>query len=226
MSPRIVALVPMRHRSERVPGKNFRAFAGKPLYHRVVSALDACEKIDRIVIDTDSPTIMEDCAREFPRVRVLERPEHLRAGTVPTNDVLLHDVQQEESDFYLQTHSTNPLLTTATITRCIDALLEKWGEYDSLFTVTRCQERLWDQLGRAINHNPAILLRTQDLPPVWVENSNLYLFTRSTLETHHNRIGSRPMMMEIDRLEAWDIDEESDFRIAELLFLEREKAQE
>ena len=109
MSPRIVALVPMRHRSERVPGKNYRTFAGKPLYHHVVSALEACEKIDRIVIDTDSPTIMEDCAREFPRVRVLERPEHLRADTTPTNDVLLHDVTQEEGDLYLQTHSTNPL---------------------------------------------------------------------------------------------------------------------
>ncbi|MGH7214828.1 MAG: acylneuraminate cytidylyltransferase family protein, partial [Tepidisphaeraceae bacterium] len=81
------------------------------------------------------------------------------------------------------------------------------------------QNRLWDQLGRAINHNPAILLRTQDLPPVYEENSCLYLFTRQTLESCHNRVGQRPLLIELPRLEATDIDEEHDFHIAELLYL-------
>ena len=94
--------------------------------------------------------------------------------------------------------------------------------FDSLFSVTRIQTRLWDSSGRAVNHDPAVLLRTQDLPPLYEENSCLYIFTRSTLESRHNRIGERPLMFEIDRLEAWDIDEESDFRIAELLYNERE----
>jgi CMP-N-acetylneuraminic acid synthetase len=56
---------------------------------------------------------------------------------------------------------------------------------------------------------------------VYLENSCLYLFTRQTLETRHNRIGQRPMMFEIDPSEAIDIDNEIDFRIAELMYLER-----
>jgi CMP-N-acetylneuraminic acid synthetase len=79
------------------------------------------------------------------------------------------------------------------------------------------QTRLWDQLGRAINHNPAILLQTQDLPPVFEENSCLYIFTRSSLLARRNRLGERPFMFEIDAAEAWDVDEELDFAIADFL---------
>src|SRR5262249_26775598 len=129
------------------------------------------------------------------------------------------DVRQIASDFYLQTHSTNPLLRPKTISRAIDTFLSNYPTYDSLFTVTRLQTRLWDGLGRAVNHNPAVLLRTQDLPPIYEENSNLYIFTRQTLEQRRNRLGERPFMFEVDRLEAADIDEELDFQVAEFLYL-------
>jgi CMP-N-acetylneuraminic acid synthetase len=217
---KLVALVPMRHHSERVPGKNYRPFAGRPLYHHILRGLLACPQINEIVIDTDSPVIMQDAAEHFPKVRLLERPEHLRAGTVPMNDVLLYDTSQVEADYYLQTHSTNPLLRAETIARAVQLFLDHYPMFNSLFGVTRMQTRLWDSLTRAINHNPAILLRTQDLPPVYEENSCLYIFTRNTLETQHNRIGERPLMFEIERREAWDIDEELDFRIAEFLHAE------
>lgn len=223
MKPRVVALVPMRHRSERVRGKNYRPFAGKPLYHHIISSLLACPAIDQVVVDTDSPVIEEDAAAHFPRLRIIRRPEHLRPDTVPMNDVLLHDVTQVQADYYLQTHSTNPLLQSDTISRAVHLFLDSLAMYDSLFSVTRLQIRLWDSLGRAINHNPAILLRTQDLPPVYEENSCLYIFSRGTLETHHNRIGERPLMFEIDRIEAWDIDEELDFQVAEYLYMKRQK---
>lgn len=156
-------------------------------------------------------------------MRLIERAEHLRDGMVPMNDVLLYDVNQVGADYYLQTHSTNPLLRTKTITRAIELFLAQYPTYDSLFSVTRLQTRLWDQLGRAVNHNPAILIRTQDLPPLYEENSNLYIFTRSSLEVRHNRIGERPLMFEIDRLEAWDIDEELDFEIGEFVYLASQK---
>ena len=106
--PKVVALVPMRHHSERVPGKNYRPFVEKPLYHYIVSSLFACPLVTAVVIDTDSQTIQEDVKNNFPQVVLLERPEHLRAVTVPMNDVLLNDVVQVEADYYLQTHSTNP----------------------------------------------------------------------------------------------------------------------
>jgi len=214
----------MRHHSERVPGKNYRPFAGAPLYHHIVKNLLACSSISEVVIDTDSPVIMEDAAKHFPQVRLLERPEHLRDDATPMNDVILNDVTQVPADFYLQTHSTNPLLSAKTIDRAVTEFLENYPMLDSLFGVSRMQARLWDQLARAVNHNPAILLRTQDLPPIYMENSCLYIFSRDILENQHNRIGERPLMFEVDRNEAWDIDEELDFSIAEFLFKAQDSA--
>lgn len=214
----LAAIVPMRHHSERVPGKNYRPFAGKPLYHHIIETLQACPQVDRIVIDTDSPTIMEDAAQHFPAVTVIERPEHLRSGHTAMNDVLLNAVQQIDAQFYLQTHSTNPLLKPETLNAAIAQFLASYPAYDSLFGVTRWQTRLWDQLARPVNHNPAILLRTQDLPPMYEENSSMYLFTREILEQRHNRIGERPILYTVDRLEASDIDEEIDFQLAEALY--------
>src|SRR6476659_6734050 len=116
-NPKIAAIVPMRHSSERVPYKKYRPFAGNPLYHHVIGSLLACPQITEVVIDTDSPVIMQDAAEHFPLVRIIERPERIRGGMVPTNEVLLHDVEQAPADFYLQTHSTNPLLRADTISR-------------------------------------------------------------------------------------------------------------
>ena len=215
--PKIIALVPMRHHSQRVPGKNFRPLAGKPLFHHIISSLLACPEIAQVVVDTDSPTVMQGLQQHFPTVVVLERPESLRGDLVSMNEVLLYDTSQVEADYYLQTHTTNPLLKASTISQAVETLLSHSPEYDSLFSVTRRQVRLWDQLGRAINHNPAILLQTQDLPPVYEENSCLYIFTRHTLESRRNRIGERPLMFEIDAAEAWDIDDELDFAICEFL---------
>lgn len=215
----IAAIVPMRHNSERVPGKNYRTFAGKPLYHHIIANLLQSALVDTVVIDTDSSFIIADAAKHFPQVKLLERPAHLRDGNIPMNDVLLNSINQVSADFYLQTHSTNPLLSAGTIDQAITRFTDAYPVNDSLFSVTRLQSRLWDGLARAINHNPAMLIRTQDLPPVYEENSCLYLFGRSTLEARHNRIGERPIMFEIDRFEASDIDEETDFRLAEQLFL-------
>jgi CMP-N-acetylneuraminic acid synthetase len=220
----IVALLPMRHDSQRVPGKNYRPMAGRPLYHYIVETLLACREIAEVVVDTDSPDILRGLAESFPQVRILERPLHLRGGEVPMNEVLLHDTGQVEADFYLQTHSTNPLLRTETISRAIQTLMKLHPTYDSLFSVTRWQSRLWDGLGRPINHNPAVLLRTQDLPPVYEENSCIYIFTRKNLVSRRNRIGERPFLFEIEAAEAWDIDEEIDFQITEFLLTHRNMA--
>ena len=217
MPPTITALVPMRHNSQRVPGKNHRVLAGKPLYQHIIQTLLAVPEITLVVVDTDSPPVMDGLRQTFPQVRILERPEHLRADAIPMNEILANATAQVEADFYLQTHSTNPLLRPQTISRGIQAFLKDYPAHDSLFSVTRLQTRLWDQLTRPINHNPAILLQTQDLPPVFEENSCLYLFTRQTLMTRRNRLGERPLMFEIDADEAWDIDEEIDFAITDFL---------
>jgi CMP-N-acetylneuraminic acid synthetase len=217
---KIIALVPMRHHSQRVPGKNFRPLGSKPLFHHIIETLLQVPEISGVVVDTDSPDIIAGLEVFFPSVTILERPERLRADDVPMNEVLMYDTAQVEADFYLQTHSTNPLLRSSTISSAIQALLSNYPAYDSLFTVTRWQTRLWDHLGRAINHNPTILLQTQDLPPVYEENSCIYIFRRHTLEARRNRLGERPMMYPISAAEAWDIDEELDFALTDFIMRE------
>jgi CMP-N-acetylneuraminic acid synthetase len=215
--PSIVALVPMRHHSQRVPGKNYRPLAGKPLFHHIIQTLQAVPEIGQIVVDTDSEPVMDGLRKDFPQVMVINRPEALRADDVPMNDILLHDTAQVPADFYLQTHSTNPLLRPETVSRAIETFLAAYPEKDSLFSVTRWQTRLYDQHGVAINHDPSVLIQTQDLPPVYEENSCLYLFTRQNLLERHHRIGVNPILFEIAPAEAWDIDEDLDFTITDFL---------
>jgi CMP-N-acetylneuraminic acid synthetase len=207
----------MRHHSQRVPGKNYRLLAGKPLFHHIVETLLAVPEVNEIVVDTDSDPVMDGLRRQFPQVRIINRPEHLRADDVSMNEILIHDTGQVQADFYLQTHSTNPLLKPETISRAIQFLLTNYPTYDSLFSVTRLQTRLYFQDGRAINHDPTLLIQTQELPPVYEENSCLYIFTRQNLIKRHHRIGEKPLMFEIDAAEAWDIDEELDFAITDFL---------
>ena len=219
---KLAALVPMRHHSQRVPGKNYRPLAGKPLFQHILETLQAVPEIDTVIVDTDSEPVMDGVRRLFPNVKLIQRPEHLCADDVPMNDILLYDTAQVQADFYLQTHSTNPLLKAETISRGVKSFLTDYPKYDSLFSVTRLQTRLYWQDGRAINHNPLELLQTQDLPPVYEENSCVYLFTRENLERKKHRIGDKTFMFEIDADEAWDIDEELDFEIADFLMRKRQ----
>jgi len=218
MRPKIVAILPMRHVSERVSGKNYRLFSGEPLYRHIFYTLLSCKDVDAVMIDTDSDTIMDDAANVFPSAILYRRPEHLCDGMTPMNEVLLNSVEQVEADFYLQTHSTNPLLSNFSISEAIKTFTAKREEYDSLFSVTRMQTRLWDSNAKPLNHDPSKLLRTQDLDPLYEENSCMYLFSKGSLEKFGSRIGARPVMFEIDKLEALDIDNETDFVLAEALY--------
>jgi CMP-N-acetylneuraminic acid synthetase len=215
--PNIAALVPMRHHSQRVPGKNYRALAGKPLFHYIIETLQVIPEIGKVIVDTDSEPVMESLHRNFPEVIVINRPENLRADDISMNEILKHDTSQVQADFYLQTHSTNPLLEPGTVAHAIQAFFSNYPSCDSLFSVTRLRTRLYDQYGHALNHDPAVLIQTQDLPPVYEENSCLYIFTRENLLKRNHRIGEHPFMFEIDAQEAWDIDEELDFAVCEFL---------
>ena len=213
---KVAALVPMRHDSERVPGKNYRLFDGRPLFHRMLLTLLACPEVVRIAVDTDSPIVAEQCARHFPSVQVIDRPRHLRGGEVAMTEILRHDAGLIESPWYVQTHATSPLLTAATLRAGLRALEEGLDRHDSLMTVTRLQTRLYDVGGCPLNHDPRVLLRTQDLPPVFEENSGMYVFTREQV-AGGRRFGERPLLFEIDPVEATDIDTEADFALAETL---------
>jgi N-acylneuraminate cytidylyltransferase len=215
----ITALLPMKGHSERVPNKNMKPFAGMPLYHAIARTLSSCANISEILINTDSNIIAEDALLHFPKVRIIQRPVHLQGDFIPMNSIIGYDLDQSESDHFLQTHSTNPLLCASSIDKAIEQYYAMLEKQDSLFSVTRLQTRLYREDGSAINHNPDELLRTQDLPPVYEENSCFYIFSKSSFRAAGTkRIGRKPFMFELEKLEAVDIDEPADFVIAETLY--------
>jgi len=217
----IAALVPMRHHSQRVPEKNFRVIGGKPLFHYIVTTLLKVPEVDGIYVDTDSPRIVDGIKKHFPTVNIINRPEELCADDVSMNRIINHDVSMVKAPIYLQTHSTNPLLKPETISNAITKFLDNQPGYDSLFSVTRMQTRLYDKEGQALNHDPGELIQTQDLPPLYEENSCIYLFTEDSLKNNGHRIGKSPFLFDIDPDQAWDIDDLLDFEIVDYLLNKR-----
>lgn len=213
----------MKGNSERVPNKNLKDFAGTPLYHKVMNTLLDSKYIDCVIVNTDSSSIKEDIAKNFDKNKVIihERPAEIQGDFVSMNKVIEYDLNLSEGDIYIQTHSTNPLLKTATLDGAIEKMLSlaEEGAYDSIFSVTKIQTRLYNSEGEPFNHDPTVLLRTQDLPPLYEENSNFFIFTKSSFQNNdQKRIGKKAMMCEIDKIEAVDIDEPQDFVIAETLY--------
>jgi len=214
---RVVALTPMKAHSERVPNKNIREFAGLPLFHHILDTLQETYAVDEIVVDTDSKHIATEASKRFSKVRAIPRAEELRGDFVSMNDIIAYDISRVDADIYVQTHATNPLLSEKTISDALRRFATS-DQHDSLFAVTRIQTRLYFADGRPINHDPKRLIRTQDLPPVYQENSCLYIFTKNSFEGSGNRrIGRRPLLYETDRIESIDIDDEFSFGLAELL---------
>ena len=217
-APVIIALVPMKGHSERVPNKNLRPFCGKPLCHWIISSLEKSHYVKNIVVNTDSQEIAENIRRNFDRVKIIDRPDEICGDFVSMNTIIAYDLSQLPGEHFLQTHSTNPLLNTETIDRAIDLYFRNLGMHDSLFTVTRHNARFYWGDGSPINHDLQELIRTQDLPPIFEENSSLYIFSRESFKrSGGKRIGLKPYLFEISKFEAIDIDEEDDFLLAELL---------
>ena len=214
---RVIALLPMKGHSERVPNKNMKSFNGVPLFHVVLKKLQESKYISEIIVNTDGEAIKASITSEFPKVKIHDRPESIQGDFVSMNEIINYDLQESDGDIYIQTHSTSPLLNINSIDKAIELFINQ-NEYDSLFSVTKLQTRLyWGDIS-PVNHNPNELLRTQDLPPVYEENSNFYLFTKESFKQSGNkRIGVKPMMFPIDKIEAVDIDEPEDFIIAEVL---------
>jgi len=215
----IYALVPIKHNSQRVPGKNFRLMNGKPLYQYIIDTLKKSKYISRIYVNTDSSYLATELKKYYPEVFVYNRPANLIGGDVATNDLFVDMIKTLalDADYYFQTHATNPLLKVETIDDCIETFLNKSNNHDSLFSVKQLQTRLYKKDATALNHNIKELIPTQNLEPLYEENSCMYLFSKSSLLQHGHRIGSKPYMYIMNDIESQDIDVEDDFILTEML---------
>ena len=216
---KITVLLPMKGNSERIANKNLKLFNGKPLFHAIINELITSKYINKVIINTDSDLIAESAINTFQDfVSIHKRPKNIQGDFVSMNKIIEYDLNNSDSDIYIQTHSTSPLLTVKSLDAAIDKMISKSKDFDSIFSVTKIQTRFYDKNGNPFNHDPKELLRTQDLDPLFEENSGFYIFTKESFKNaDHKRIGLRPLMFEIDKIEAIDIDEPSDFIIAETL---------
>ena len=222
-----VALLPIKGHSERVAGKNFRDFCGRPLFQWMLDTLLSLPEIDSVVINTDARATLEALdIRDGSRVRLRDRKPELCGDLVSMNLVLEDDVAAVPAAYYVMTHATKPLLSAPTVSRAIERFLEERerGAIDSLFSVNRFQSRFYGPDARPLNHDPANLRRTQDLEPWFEENSNLYLFTADSFRATRARIGRRPLMFETPRIESLDIDDQEGWDIAETIARQRLQA--
>lgn len=220
MPPQVAAIVPIKENSERLPRKNFREFNGRPLYHWILDTLESVPEVDRIVINTDAQEVIEN-APELFEVEISERPERLRNEEV-TTEIIKYEVARLSADVFLQTYCTNPLLRADTISRAIGQFVES-EEHDSILPVTAHYKWFYDPELEPINHDPHELSRTQDLTPLYEDNTALYMYTEETIEKTGHRIGENPLRFEINKIEATDIDILSDFKLAECLHKQREE---
>ena len=225
MDKKIYAIIPIKYNSERVPGKNFRLMNGKPLFYYIINTLLKCNYIDKIFINIDNELTEENVNKFFLEevnnklIELYYRPKELFGGNVPTNKLFIDMIEKMNlnADYYFQTHTTNPLLRLETINNAIDEFLLKENDYDSLYSVKEWKTRLYDSNSYAVNHNPNELLPTQDLEPLYEENSCMYMFTKETLIKKQHRIGYKPMMYVMNDIESQDIDIETDFLVTESL---------
>ena len=116
------------------------------------------------------------------------------------------------------THTTNPLLSLSSISKALTLYEDNLNDgFDSLFTVNKVQNRFYYENCKPINHDPNNLIRTQDLPPWFEENSNLYIFSRESFYATNARIGKKPQILITEPFESTDIDTPSDWELAEVL---------
>lgn len=215
----VTALVPMKGHSERVPSKNIRSFGGKPLFFHILESLESADFVGDILVNTDSLKIISLIEQNFPDAITIERPQNLLGDKVPMTSIIEYDIEHIKTNHFLQTHATNPLLRENTIDHAIESYFDGLEQdFDSVIGVTKYQTRFYDHDKKPINHNPDIMLPSQDMPPLYEDNSNFYINSTVNFLKHRNRVGKNPLFIEVPKLESIDIDEEEDFIIAEAVF--------
>ena len=176
---KLVALLPMKANSDRVSGKNFRDFHGKPLFRWTLDTLLSIEQIDEIIINTDARDLLQESGLpESDKILIRDRRPEICGDMVSMNKVITDDLDAVEASAYLMTHTTNPLISAATFVSAIAYYFESVQKgFDSVFSVNKYQSRFYSEKLSPVNHDPDNLIRTQDLPSMYEENSCLYLFS-------------------------------------------------
>jgi len=220
----MIALLPIKEHSERIPNKSFETIENKPLFSFVIDSLLSSNFISKVAINTDSKKIISAVKKLYPfdSIEFINRPKELIGDLVPMNDIIKYDINHFKDNSFIQTHITNPLLKTDTIDSAIS--FYKSNKYDSIVAVNEHKSRFYDNMHNPINHHGSSdILRTQDLDPIYEENSCFYIFSKDSFaKNSNNRIGNKPFYFTINKLESIDIDYYEDLQLARALYKSNE----
>lgn len=216
---KIAILLPIKDHSERIPDKNFKCINGVPLHDILVAKFKESDFINKIYINTDSQRI-KDYYFNDNKVVIIDRQREVIGDFISMNKIIATSLPFITEDVVLQTHATNPLVRIETFESAIKKyFIIKTKKYDSLFSVNVYYKRFFKKDYTPINHDPKILLRTQDLEPLLVENSCIYIFSKESFRESGMRIGIKPFLFEMNEYEAIDIDWPEDMDIVKKLYL-------
>lgn len=206
---KIVAIMPIKLKNERLPGKNTKLLGNKPLLAYELESLKETSLVEEIYVYCSN----EDVVPYIPEgITFLKRPEFLDLPTSNFSQIFENFSNTVDSDIYVYAHATAPYITPQTMIECINAV--KSGEYDSAFCAVKIQDYLW-QDGEPLNFDATNIPRSQDIKPIYRETSGVYVFTKEVFEKHHRRIGIKPFIKEVSFRESIDINNPEDFDLAE-----------
>lgn len=206
---KIVAVMPIKLQNERLPGKNTKELAGKPLIQYSLDTLLKIEELDSINVFCSDESI---CEYLPDGVQFIRRSVDLDKSTSNFTQIFDSFRQVKEADIYVYAHATAPYVSYETMKECIDAVVS--GKYDSAFCAVKIQDYLWKN-GNPLNFDATNLPRSQDIEPIYRETSGVYVFTKEVFETYKRRIGVLPYIKEVSFVESIDINNPEDFVLAE-----------
>lgn len=197
----------MRKGSKRIKNKNLRTINNLPLYQHIVNTALKCTKIKKIIINTDIEKILVNY-KNHKKIIIKKRKKSL-AGNCNMNLIIKDIIEDLDEKFYVQLHATSPFLNNITLDKHLSKFLSQ-SKYDSFFSVNEFKKRLWKNAKTPFNHILNSEPTTQNLQMLYEENSAFYIFTKKSFFKNNNRIGNKPKMIKLNKIESFDIDEESD----------------
>ncbi len=208
---KIVAIMPIKLKNERCPGKNIRLLGSKPLLQYELDSLKQTKMCDSINVYCSN----EEIISYLPNgINFIKRPEKLDLPTSNFTQIFDEFMTNIDADIYVYAHATAPFVTVQTMKKCIESVA--YGDYDSAFCAVKLQDYLW-QDGIPLNFDASNIPRTQDLKPIYQETSGVYVFTKNVFLKYRRRIGINPYIAELNFKEAIDIDTPEDFELAEVM---------
>jgi CMP-N-acetylneuraminic acid synthetase len=205
---KVVALVPIKLNSQRLPHKNILPIAGHPLCWHICNSLIKSKGIEDVYVYCSDEAVTE----YLPEGTILKkRDKSLDGDLVKGFDIYRSFINEVDADVYVLAHTTSPFIRISSIENALNHILN--GENDSAFSAERIQTFAW-YLGKPINYDLNDIPRTQDMEPIWVETSAFFMFKKEIFTVHNRRIGFNPYIQEVSGIEATDIDEKKDYEMA------------